>query len=150
MNEITDIAKDVVCEYYKLDPILLYSKTRKREIVWARQVAMKLAKENSSLSFKDIAYNIGKKDHATCIHSMKTVNNLCETDKKLMLEFEEIKLIFLNKIPKQSKYNSLLKLFNKIKKKCWRKVYKDYCRITILDYVDIEMLELLNQYIKAE
>lgn len=60
----------------------LQLKTRKREIVEARQVAMYLAKKNSKESLAQIGATIGKKDHATVLHACKTVENLKETSKQ--------------------------------------------------------------------
>ncbi len=76
MFEITKI----VAEILGLEYLQLFQKTRKREIVEARQIAMFVASTQiKTLSLSKIGeyYN---KDHATVIHALKTVNNLCETD----------------------------------------------------------------------
>lgn len=58
----------------------LNKKTRKREVVESRQVAMYLAKLNTKESLAVIGRTIGNKDHATVLHACKTVNNLLQTD----------------------------------------------------------------------
>ena len=51
-------------------------KTRKREVVEARQIAHDTAKNKTSLSLAAIGWQIGRKDHATVLHSLKVVKNL--------------------------------------------------------------------------
>lgn len=86
-----------VCEYFGLNPDIVLTNTRKREIVMARQVAMYFSDEMlrfkyniNSLSLEYIGAKIGGKDHATVLHAIKTVNNLCDTDKKFKKQVEEI------------------------------------------------------------
>ena len=58
------------------------SKTRKREVVQARQIAMYFAKQMTKASLASIGAHCGGQDHATVLHACKTVNNLMETDKQ--------------------------------------------------------------------
>ncbi len=58
------------------------SKTRKREIVQARQLAMYFSKQLTKSSLAHIGKHCGNKDHATVLHACKTVNNLSDTDKR--------------------------------------------------------------------
>jgi len=71
----------VVCDYFDLPIELMKSKTRKREVVQARQIAMYFAKKMTKSSLANIGAHCGGKDHATVLHACKTVNNLMETDK---------------------------------------------------------------------
>lgn len=77
-----DFIKKTVCDYFNIAPDQLKSKTRKREIVQSRQVAMYFAKIYTKNSLASIGSQIGGKDHATVLHACKTVNNLMETDKR--------------------------------------------------------------------
>ena len=77
---INDIQK-TVCNFFNLSPEALMSKTRKREIVQARQIAMYLSKSMTKASLASIGAQIGGKDHATVLHACKTVKDLIETDK---------------------------------------------------------------------
>lgn len=70
---------EIVARQKHMTPERLKKKSRKREIVEARQLAMYLAKEYTTASLATIGYEIGKKDHATVLHSCKVVNNLQET-----------------------------------------------------------------------
>jgi len=77
-----DYIQKVVCDYFNLPIELLKSKTRKREVVQARQIAMYFAKQMTKASLASIGAHCGGKDHATVLHACKTVNNLMETDKR--------------------------------------------------------------------
>ncbi|TVR73263.1 MAG: chromosomal replication initiator protein DnaA [Marinilabiliales bacterium] len=80
----------VVCDYFNIQLDQLQVKTRKREIVQARQVAMFFSKSLTKSSLATIGSQIGGKDHATVLHACKTVNNLMETDKRFMHCIQEI------------------------------------------------------------
>jgi chromosomal replication initiator protein len=71
-----------VCAYFCLTPENLLSKVRKREIVQARQIAMYLSRSMTKSSLSSIGSQIGGKDHATVLHSYKTVCDLMTTDKR--------------------------------------------------------------------
>ena len=77
-----DQIQKVVSSYFDLDVATLQSKTRKRHIVQARQLAMFFAKRMTKASLASIGSQIGKRDHATVLHACKTVGNLTETDKQ--------------------------------------------------------------------
>lgn len=80
----------VVCDYFNLSPEMIHAKTRKREIVKARQIAHYFSKSLTKSSLATIGAKIGGKDHATVLHSCKTVNNLFDTDKRYRFQIEEI------------------------------------------------------------
>ncbi|MEE9373099.1 MAG: chromosomal replication initiator protein DnaA [Saprospiraceae bacterium] len=72
--------KKLVAEHFSLPIEKLISKTRKRDIVIARQLSMYLAKNHTSDSLKQIGANFGGRDHSTVIYSCKTVKDLMDTD----------------------------------------------------------------------
>ncbi|MFP4471037.1 MAG: chromosomal replication initiator protein DnaA [Bacteroidales bacterium] len=76
-----DYIQKVVSEYFGLTIDQMNSKTRKRNIVQARQLAMYFAKEHTKASLTAIGLQCGNKDHATVLHACKTVKNLIDTDK---------------------------------------------------------------------
>lgn len=80
----------VVSSYFDLDVATLQSKTRKRHIVQARQLAMFFAKRMTKASLASIGSQIGKRDHATVLHACKTVDNLTETDKQFRKYVEDL------------------------------------------------------------
>jgi len=70
----------MVCEYLNVPYDKLLEKTRKREIVQARQITMYLAKMFTKNSLKTIGDHFGGRDHTTVIHSCQTVRDLMDTD----------------------------------------------------------------------
>lgn len=90
-HEITiDYIQKIVCDYFNMPIDSLQSKTRKREVVQARQIAMYFSKSLTKSSLASIGSQIGNKDHATVLHACKTVNNLIDTDKHFRIDLEEI------------------------------------------------------------
>ncbi len=85
-----DYIQKVVCDYFDLPLELLKSKTRKREVVQARQIAMYFAKSMTKSSLATIGLHCGGKDHATVLHACRTVNNLMDTDKRFKNYIEEL------------------------------------------------------------
>ena len=79
-----------VCAHYSIEESAIHTKTRKREIVQVRQVAMYLAKKHTDSSSSKIGQIIGNKDHATVLHACKIVKDQVEVDKNFKLEIEEI------------------------------------------------------------
>ena len=85
-----DYIQKVVCDYFDLPIELLKSKTRKREVVQARQIAMFFAKKMTKSSLANIGMHCGGKDHATVLHACRTVNNLQETDKQFRKYLDDL------------------------------------------------------------
>lgn len=85
-----DYIQKVVSDYFQMDIDTLQSKTRKRHIVQARQLAMFFAKKFTKASLASIGSQIGKRDHATVLHACKTVDNLTSTDKQFKKYVEDI------------------------------------------------------------
>ena len=89
-----DYIQKVVCDYFDLSIDTLKSKTRKRNIVQARQLAMYFSKQLTKSSLANIGARCGGKDHATVLHACKTVNNLVDTDKDFRLYVQELEKKF--------------------------------------------------------
>jgi chromosomal replication initiator protein len=85
-----DYIQKVVSEYFQMDVATLQSKTRRRHIVQARQLAMYFAKKFTKASLASIGNQIGKRDHATVLHACKTVDNLSFTDKQFRKYVEDL------------------------------------------------------------
>ena len=85
-----DYIQKVVSDYFQMDVDTLQSKTRKRHIVQARQLAMFFAKKFTKASLASIGSQIGKRDHATVLHACKTVDNLATTDKQFRKYVEDL------------------------------------------------------------
>ncbi|MFT6845475.1 MAG: chromosomal replication initiator protein [Flavobacteriales bacterium] len=85
-----DYIQKVVCDYFDLSIELMKSKTRKREVVQARQIAMFFSKKLTKSSLANIGAHCGGKDHATVLHACRTVNNLQDTDKQFKKYLEDL------------------------------------------------------------
>ncbi len=72
--------QSVVCDYLGISEDLVRARTRKREVVQARQVAMFFSKEITSHSLKTIGLHFGGRDHSTVIHAVRSVENQVDTD----------------------------------------------------------------------
>lgn len=78
-----DKIRCAVCDYFKISQDQIVSKTRKREIVQARQITMYLVRNLTKTSLASIGTQIGGKDHATVLHACNTVQDLIETDRNI-------------------------------------------------------------------
>jgi chromosomal replication initiator protein len=90
---IKDVVK-IVSEYYKLEEASVYEKTRKKEIVKARQVVMYLLREDFSVSYPLIGQKLGGKDHTTVMHSCLKIKTDLKNDPQLLQELEQIRIMF--------------------------------------------------------
>lgn len=80
-KELTiDNIQRMVCDHYGIAYDKLMLKSRKREIVQARQITMYLAKKFTKSSLKNIGEHFGGYDHTTVIHSCQTVEDLMDID----------------------------------------------------------------------
>ncbi len=85
-----DFIQKIVCDHFCITVDKIASKTRKREVVQARQLAMYFSKKLTKASLAAIGLQCGNKDHATVLHACRTVNNLYETDKKFKTSVDEL------------------------------------------------------------
>ena len=85
-----DFIQKIICDYFNIPVEQLNSKTRKRDIVQARQLAMFFSKKLTKSSLATIGLHCGNKDHATVLHACRTVNNLIDTDKNFKIFANEI------------------------------------------------------------
>lgn len=80
-----------VCEYFNIPEDLVRAKTRKQEIVNARQMAMYLAKELTNSSLKTIGLHFGGRDHSTVIHAYQSVEDQMKIDPKYLAHLTQIR-----------------------------------------------------------
>lgn len=85
-----DFIQKTVCDFFGVEEQKLKEKTRKRQIVQARQLSMYLAKNLTKNSLKTIGNYFGGRDHSTVIHSCQAIQNLMDTDGKFKDNVEEI------------------------------------------------------------
>jgi hypothetical protein len=83
LNEIIDY----ICKRERISKERFTSKSRKREIVEARQLYFKRAREVTRNSLYTIGITVGK-DHATVLHGIKTIDNVRELTEKYNIYFK--------------------------------------------------------------
>ncbi len=86
---IEDIQR-LVCDYFGIDSNKVREKTRKQEIVEARQIAMYLSKTMTKSSLKTIGLHFGGRDHSTVIHAITSVENRLDTSPKFQQIIRDI------------------------------------------------------------
>jgi chromosomal replication initiator protein len=89
-----DTIQDIVADYFELTVADLKSKSRKKEFVYPRQVAMYFAKELTPLALKSIGYHFGGRDHSTVIHAIQIVNDLMKEDDSVKDTIQRIRSNF--------------------------------------------------------
>jgi len=79
---IENITK-TVCSALTVDENKLRDKTRKKEIVLARQLAMFFSKELTKSSLKTIGLHFGGRDHSTVIHACNSIEKMLQEDSSI-------------------------------------------------------------------
>lgn len=74
------VIQDIVSAEFGIPSDLLRSKTRKKNIVEARHIAMFLTNEFTDLTLKGIGLHFGGRDHGTVIHARKCVEDQIRND----------------------------------------------------------------------
>ncbi len=79
-----------VSDYFSLSKDELLSKSRKREIVQARQIAMYLCRNYLNCSLSKIGEELGGKDHSTVMHACTQITDLIGFDRNIKKYVNEI------------------------------------------------------------
>ncbi|GMO33479.1 MAG: chromosomal replication initiator protein DnaA [Candidatus Azobacteroides pseudotrichonymphae] len=88
--------QNIVSSYFKVNIDQIHSKSRKREIVQARQIAMFLSKKHTDHSYSLIGEQIGKRDRTTVLHACKSVQNNLDLSKRFRSTMRDIEVFLLN------------------------------------------------------
>lgn len=80
-----------VSQFYNIEESTLYEKTRRKEVVRPRQIAMYLLREDYSVSYPTIGERFGGRDHTTVIHSCDKIKDEIKTDSVLISELDQIR-----------------------------------------------------------
>ena len=84
----------IVADFYNIDEASIYEKTRRKEIVKARQMVMYILREEFNVSYPLIGQKLGGKDHTTVIHSCEKIKNDLKKDPTLVSEVEQLRIMF--------------------------------------------------------
>ncbi len=91
---IVEIVKSI-CNYYQVEETLVYSKTRRKDVVYPRQVIMYILREEYNISYPSIGDKLGGRDHTTVIHSYEKIKRELKTDPHLIKEIEDLRSILV-------------------------------------------------------
>ncbi|MEZ4210781.1 MAG: chromosomal replication initiator protein DnaA [Candidatus Paceibacterota bacterium] len=83
-----------ISDFYDITEDNIYEKTRRKEIVKARQIIMYILREDFNVSYPLIGQKLGGKDHTTVTHSCLKIKNDLKEDPKLVEEIEQIRVMF--------------------------------------------------------
>ena len=86
-----DFIQKTVAEGFKVEIEELKSKSRKKEVVIPRQVAMYFCKLYTNHSYKVIGAQFGGRDHSTVIHAMHSVEDMIETNTAFKNKIEDLR-----------------------------------------------------------
>jgi chromosomal replication initiator protein len=87
--------QNVVSQYFQITPEDIHSASRKREIVQARQLIMFLAKKYTHHSCEHIGRMVGKRDHATVTHAIKTIENSLQFQKGFTSTMNDLETLLM-------------------------------------------------------
>ena len=89
--DVNDIQKEVA-KHFALTVSDLSSKSRKQHTVLARQMAIYICHELSSLSLTKIGKHFGNRDHSTVLHAIKKIKENLENNSDIKNDYDLIKL----------------------------------------------------------
>lgn len=78
-----------VCSHYDIDPDLIFTSTRKREVSDARQMLMYIAKKHAKMTYTAIGTRLSRK-HATVLYACNTIEQRLKHDKQLQSDVTAI------------------------------------------------------------
>ena len=86
-----DRIQETVAEYYQVSVEDMKSKRRDKHIVFPRQVAMFVVREETPSSLPVIGQAFGGRDHTTALHSIEKIMNELKEDERLRYEVQTIR-----------------------------------------------------------
>lgn len=85
--------RNLICNYYDVDPTELLSKNRAKSVTWPRQVMMYLCYMHiDGQTLNEIGFRCGMRDHATVLHAKRKVLNESDIYKDVYEEIHELEL----------------------------------------------------------
>ena len=87
---VMDVVK-IVAGFYNIEEDSLCKKTRQKEVVKPRQLAMYILREDFNISYPTIGSKMGGRDHTTVIHSYEKIKNELKMNTVLAEELSQIR-----------------------------------------------------------
>ena len=93
VNKVINVEsiQKIVATYFNLNLQEMLSPRRSRSLARPRQIAMYLAKQNTTNSLPDIGRKFSNRDHTTVIHAVKKIEELMKKDNEIRQNVTEIK-----------------------------------------------------------
>jgi len=91
ININIDSITKTVCNHFNIAENKIREKTRKKEVVQARQIAMYLSKEMTNSSLKTIGLHFGGRDHSTVVYACNSIETSKENDSALKKLLNDLK-----------------------------------------------------------
>ena len=95
MIEINEIQK-TVSKYYGITLSDLISNSRKQHLVRARQMAIYMCHNLTSLSLAKIGHNFGNRDHSTVLYSCEKLKKMMANNDDIQNDFDNLKIKLTN------------------------------------------------------
>jgi chromosomal replication initiator protein len=89
-NITIDLIMSTVSKELNVKPSEIRSKSRSRNIVYARRIAIYLARELTPMSMPQLAQYYGMKDHTAVSHTMKKIQQMLKEDEDFKVKIEEL------------------------------------------------------------
>jgi chromosomal replication initiator protein len=89
-NITIDLIMNTIAKDLNVKPSEIKSKSRSRNIVYARRIAIYLARELTPMSMPQLAQYFGMKDHTAISHTMKKIQELLKKDEDFKVKVEEL------------------------------------------------------------
>ncbi len=86
-----DAVQAVVADYYGISVVEMTSKRRDKHIVFPRQIAMYLIREEIAMSLPAIGQAFGGRDHTTVLHSYEKISNDAKEDPKVLEDLARLR-----------------------------------------------------------
>jgi len=90
-NITIEVIMETTSKELNVKPSEIRSKSRSRNIVYSRRIAIYLARELTPMSMPQLAKYFGMKDHTAVSHTMKKINELLKNDEDFRLKIEELR-----------------------------------------------------------
>jgi chromosomal replication initiator protein len=82
---------ETVASYFNLKPAVLRGERRKKDLVWARHIAMYLLRIDLGVALTDVGEYLGRKDHTTVIHAVDKIKANLLTSENLRTDVETVR-----------------------------------------------------------
>ncbi len=82
---------DIVVSFFSINNKDLLGKSRKKELVYPRQISMYLLREEVGFSYPTIGQELGGRDHTTAMHAFNKIKKEIESNEKIKQDIDLIK-----------------------------------------------------------